>query len=147
MANSRPSIVLCDTCRQPFPVTRLKGPVPKFCSITCQPSRKYTAKAKRQAGKNGGVSPGSAAQAVRTGRSSELRPSGGQTGGHNGHVTVTSETEYSDDEREFLLAVEKYKRERKRPFPALSEVLAIARSLGWRKVEPAGPLPGEKERT
>lgn len=143
----RPATILCNTCRNPFPVTSLKGPLRKFCSDTCRPSRKYTAKAKRQAEKDNGSSPSTAAKAMRTGRSAELRSQGGQSGGHNGHVTVTSETEYSDDQREFLLAVERYKRERKRPFPALSEILAIAVSLGYRRVEPAGSLPGGKEPT
>lgn len=42
-------------------------------------------------------------------------------------------SEYSDEQREFILAVERYKRTRRRPFPALTEILAIAVSLGYRR--------------
>lgn len=41
---------------------------------------------------------------------------------------------YSDEEAEFLRAMERYRRERKRPFPTCIEVLAVARSLGYRRV-------------
>lgn len=40
---------------------------------------------------------------------------------------------YSDDEREFIVAIERYKRENRRPFPAWHEVLAVLKSLGYRK--------------
>ena len=33
-----------------------------------------------------------------------------------------------------MLALERYKRERKRPFPTWREVLAVAKSLGYRLV-------------
>lgn len=49
---------------------------------------------------------------------------------------------FTDDEREFMLAVEKYKRERHRPFPAASECLAVLVSLGYRKVAEPTALPG-----
>lgn len=38
-----------------------------------------------------------------------------------------------------MLAMERYKRENKRPFPAWSEVLMVAKTLGYRLVEPAKP--------
>lgn len=57
---------------------------------------------------------------------------------------TTCERDYSSDEFEFLKAVERYRRECKRPFPTTSELLQIAVSLGYRKVAPAGPLPGAK---
>ncbi len=46
---------------------------------------------------------------------------------------ITSLKEYSDDEFEFLKAVEAWKKRTKRPFPSCTECLAIARSLGYRK--------------
>jgi|GEM_PF-5091753 len=46
--------------------------------------------------------------------------------------------------REFLRAVDRYRRECKRPWPTATELLQIAVSLGYRKVAPAGPLPGAK---
>ena len=49
--------------------------------------------------------------------------------------------EYQANELEFFRAVDRYKRERRRPFPTLSELLAIFFSLGYRQVESAGPLP------
>ena len=57
---------------------------------------------------------------------------------------TTCEREYSSEEFEFLKAVERYKRECKRPWPTATELLQIAVSLGYRKVAPAGPLPGAK---
>jgi hypothetical protein len=48
---------------------------------------------------------------------------------------------YSGEESEFLRAMEEYRRTRGRRFPTFREVLAVLRSLGYRKVAPAGPLP------
>ena len=41
--------------------------------------------------------------------------------------------QYTPEEEEFLAAVERYKRQKRRPFPALTELLAVLRSLGWSK--------------
>jgi len=49
--------------------------------------------------------------------------------------------DYSDEERVFLQAIERYKRERDRPFPTWSEVLAILHALGYRPVADPQPLP------
>lgn len=51
---------------------------------------------------------------------------------------------FTDDERVFLLAMERYIRTTGRKFPAWTEVLAVAESLGYRLVEKAGPLPRAK---
>ena len=45
-------------------------------------------------------------------------------------------SDYRDDEIKFMMAVEKYKREKNRPFPTWTEILEIARSLGYRLVAP-----------
>ena len=45
-------------------------------------------------------------------------------------------SDYSDEEREFLLAIDRYKRSRRRPHPTWREVLDVLRQLGWRKVPP-----------
>jgi len=42
---------------------------------------------------------------------------------------------YSDEEREFLMAMERYMREANRPFPCWHEVLRVLKSLGYRKIE------------
>ena len=51
---------------------------------------------------------------------------------------VTQETlsgaDYSSDETEFLMAMDRSKRDRRRPFPTWPEVLAVAKSLGYRLV-------------
>lgn len=41
---------------------------------------------------------------------------------------------YTADEIEFMTAMDDFKRWRNRPFPTWSEVLAVVRSLGYRKV-------------
>lgn len=41
--------------------------------------------------------------------------------------------DYSDDEIEFMNAMDRYKREKRRPFPSWSEVLAVLVGLGYRK--------------
>ena len=43
----------------------------------------------------------------------------------------------TDEEREFLQAIDRYKRTRRRPYPTWREVLRLLRQLGWRKVAPA----------
>jgi hypothetical protein len=55
---------------------------------------------------------------------------------------TTCEKDYSDDEMEFMKAMDQYKRANRRPFPTWSEVLEVLRALGYRKVEPPTALPG-----
>ena len=43
---------------------------------------------------------------------------------------------YTYDETEFMLALDQYKRDNRRPFPTCSEVLLVLISLGYRKVAP-----------
>lgn len=49
--------------------------------------------------------------------------------------------DYSDEERDFFQAMDRYKRTRQRPFPGWREVLAVLKSRGWRRVADPGPLP------
>lgn len=57
-------------------------------------------------------------------------------------LTSYSVTEtYSDDESEFLRAMDRYKTDNHRPFPTCQEVLAVIRSLGYRRVADPVPLP------
>lgn len=51
---------------------------------------------------------------------------------------VSMGADYTAEEFEFLQAMERYRREKRRPFPTFTEVLAVARSLGYRKVAPCG---------
>src|SRR5438552_9123253 len=55
---------------------------------------------------------------------------------------TTCERDYNDDETEFMKAMDRYKRENRRPFPTWSEVLEVLRSLGYRRVAEATELPG-----
>jgi FMN phosphatase YigB (HAD superfamily) len=55
---------------------------------------------------------------------------------------TTCERDYSDDEIQFMKAMDQYKRENRRPFPTWSEVLEVLRALGYRKVAEPSTLPG-----
>lgn len=58
------------------------------------------------------------------------------------HNPVTqSERVYSDEELEFMVAVNAYQRANDRRYPTWSEVLAVAKARGYRKVARPGPLP------
>lgn len=41
--------------------------------------------------------------------------------------------DYTDEEREFLAAIDRYKRTRQRPYPTWREVLLVAKALGYRR--------------
>ena len=47
----------------------------------------------------------------------------------------TSDPEYTKDEIEFMFAMDRYKRLRKRPCPTWREVHTVILSLGYRKIE------------
>lgn len=51
---------------------------------------------------------------------------------------ITCDVSYTDDEVEFLKAVEQYKSRMKRPFPTLRELLNVLKSLGYTKPSPPG---------
>ena len=56
-------------------------------------------------------------------------------------------SDYSDEEREFLMAMERYKRRQGRPFPTWREVLHVAHRLGYRRVAAPGGKRGSNRRT
>jgi hypothetical protein len=49
--------------------------------------------------------------------------------------------DYTDDEREFLQAMDRFKRSHNRPYPTWREVLGVLRSLGYAKAPPPAPPP------
>ncbi len=52
----------------------------------------------------------------------------------------------SDEQFEFLLAIEEYKKKNTRPFPTWTEVLEVIKAMGYRKVaEPQSLKPFIKE--
>lgn len=48
------------------------------------------------------------------------------------------EGELSEEQLEFVLAIDEYKRVNKKPFPSWTEVLEVIKYLGYRKVAPLG---------
>lgn len=58
---------------------------------------------------------------------------------------TTCERDYSDEETDFMKAMDRYKRDNRRPFPTWSEVLEVLRALGYRKTAEPTELPGKKE--
>lgn len=55
---------------------------------------------------------------------------------------TTCERDYTDDEVEFMGALDRYKRANGRMFPTCSEVLEVIRGLGYVKLSASGtPLP------
>src|SRR5215211_4051674 len=55
---------------------------------------------------------------------------------------TTCERDYTDEEIEFMKAMDQYKRENRRPFPTWSEVLEVLQALGYRKVAEQSQMPG-----
>lgn len=55
---------------------------------------------------------------------------------------TTCERDYTNDEIEFMKAMDQYKRDNRRPFPTWSEVLEVMRALGYRKVADQTQMPG-----
>lgn len=58
------------------------------------------------------------------------------------------EGEMSDEQFEFLMAIDEYKRKNSAPFPTWTEVLEVIKTLGYRKVAEPQPLnqPKKKEK-
>ncbi|AQT68596.1 hypothetical protein STSP2_01764 [Anaerohalosphaera lusitana] len=48
---------------------------------------------------------------------------------------AAEEGEMTDEQFQFLMAIDKYKRANQRPFPTWTEVLDVIKALGYRKVE------------
>lgn len=55
---------------------------------------------------------------------------------------TTCERDYSNEEIDFMKAMDQYKRDNRRPFPTWSEVLEVLRALGYRKVAEPSVMPG-----
>ncbi len=55
------------------------------------------------------------------------------------------EGQLSDEQFEFLMAIDEYKRMNTRPFPTWTEVLEIIKALGYRKVAEPQSLGQSKE--
>ena len=57
------------------------------------------------------------------------------------------EGQMSDEQFEFLMAIDEYKKRNTRPFPTWTEVLEVIKALGYRKVTEPQPLEQFKKNT
>lgn len=53
---------------------------------------------------------------------------------------AAEEGQMSDEQFEFLMAIDEYKKQNTRPFPTWTEVLEVIKALGYRKVAQPQPL-------
>lgn len=53
---------------------------------------------------------------------------------------AAEEGEMNDEQFEFLMAIDQYKKANQRPFPSWTEVLEVMKALGYRKVAEPQPL-------
>jgi len=53
---------------------------------------------------------------------------------------AAEEGQMSDEQFEFLMAIDQYKRQNERPFPTWTEVLEVMKALGYRRVAEPTPL-------
>jgi hypothetical protein len=53
---------------------------------------------------------------------------------------AAEEGQMSDEQFEFLMAIDEYKKRNARPFPTWTEVLEVIKALGYRKVAEPTPL-------
>ncbi len=51
----------------------------------------------------------------------------------------------TDEQFEFLMAIDEYKRKNDRPFPTWTEVLEVIKAIGYRKVADPQPLEESEE--
>lgn len=58
---------------------------------------------------------------------------------------AAEEGQMSDEQFEFLLAIDEYKRKNTRPFPTWTEVLEVIKALGYRKVAEPQSLGQSRE--
>jgi hypothetical protein len=59
--------------------------------------------------------------------------SGGNGKKNRYEVGINPDDYYTEEELEFLKAMDRYKNDNDKPFPALTEVLSVLKALGYRK--------------
>ena len=60
---------------------------------------------------------------------------------------AAEEGEMTDEQFEFLMAIDRYKKANQRPFPTWTEVLEVIKALGYRKVAEPQSLESFKKET
>ena len=58
---------------------------------------------------------------------------------------AAEEGQMTDEQFEFLMAIDNYKRQNQKPFPSWTEVLEVVKALGYRKVAEACSIEDLKE--
>jgi hypothetical protein len=58
---------------------------------------------------------------------------------------AAEEGEMNDEQFDFLLTIDRYKRENKKPFPTWTEVLDVIKAMGYRKVAEPQAIDAFKE--
>jgi len=58
---------------------------------------------------------------------------------------AAEEGHMTDEQFEFIKAIDEYKRNNDRPFPTWTEVLEVIKAIGYRKVAKPQPLQADKE--
>ncbi|MDD5063886.1 MAG: hypothetical protein PHQ35_03890 [Phycisphaerae bacterium] len=59
---------------------------------------------------------------------------------------AAEEGQMSDEQFEFVMAIDEYKRKNASPFPTLTEILEVIKTLGYRKVAEPQPLDQSKKK-
>jgi hypothetical protein len=59
---------------------------------------------------------------------------------------AAEEGQMSDEQFEFIMAIEEYKKANTKPFPTWTEVLEVIKALGYRRVADPEPLPEARKR-
>lgn len=118
--------VLCPVCKEPFtPSTRGRDRV--YCSSGCQ----FVASSRRKRARLEASGVLSAGHPTAT-RKPAYVPASREGQGN----PLTADVIYDDEQREFLQAVEAWKKANRKPYPTCCDLLAIAKAMGYRKVEP-----------
>jgi hypothetical protein len=124
---SHPTLA-CRSCGRRFPRSSGRsGRQPHFCSPGCRDRHKVEYDRAQRAKKKP-----CSAHKVRAGPPRPRKPEPVPKPAHRGRA-ATSEIVYDDDETEFMTAMDRFKREKRRPFPTWSEVLHVLKTLGYRK--------------
>ena len=58
---------------------------------------------------------------------------------------AAEEGEMNDEQFEFLMTIDRYKRENRRPFPTWTEILEVIKAMGYRKVAEPQSLEAMKD--
>lgn len=119
----------CKICGERCPEPNRHGAPRRYCSDGCRADARRASDREHKARKKLAAPPRVGPLSQQQRAAAKRR----EIGRREGIDPTGTDPVYTDDEAEFLLAVDRYKRESKRQFPTLRELLEVIRSLGWRK--------------